>query len=536
MMYIGGTGTIYNAEPKHFAKGGEGFLYRLKSDPSHVLKIFSDASNTAEKQQKISYMVSNQVKKNNNVAWPEELIYEYKNGQKGKFVGYKMLFVPNCIPVNTFADRDYDFSYKGKLIIAQNLCVAIGSVHDANQVCGDLQPANVLVNPKTGTVTLVDTDSYHLTYATGNRLKTYRCVKAVKEYVAPEIQRKLHQNKWNYETAPYSVFTKESDLFALAVHIFSILMCSHPFACAIENVNHLQSIVALQPADNIYNGYFPFYIKKPGYKQPVYASKFSTLPVAIQTLFVRTFVNGDKNPQCRPTAQEWYDALGNFEMDLAYCENHHYFASHLNKCPFCHKPNLQKVQQATINPSFTEPKTKKQPQQDSSVKHSETVSKENSNITSKENSNTTFLEQLLTFSNIICCAAMTGIIYLLYPVCDTTAMKLFANYAKANTEHTLAHLIYHTGWYANAVVAILIFVIMKKYYIQKNKNINSNKLTCIQGLISMFLSMLLFAPIMAIFDFLFVYPAETIVIGLLLGVFSFPFIYILWENIRDAFY
>ena len=71
----------------------------------------------------------------------------------------------NSIPVNRLYMEEYKKSctYDKRVFIAKNICAAVHSVHIAGQVVGNLNPKNVCVNPDTGMVTLVDTNSYHIT-------------------------------------------------------------------------------------------------------------------------------------------------------------------------------------------------------------------------------------------------------------------------------------------------------------------------------------------------------------------------------------
>lgn len=84
------------------------------------------------------------------------------------------------------------------------------------------------------------------------------------DYLAPEMQKKI-SGGITLRNAPLPTFTKATDLFALAVHVFCLLMNgSHPFACAREengNVTNTmeqmtemsgkESVVAPQPIENI---------------------------------------------------------------------------------------------------------------------------------------------------------------------------------------------------------------------------------------------------------------------------------------------
>ena len=82
-----------------------------------------------------------------------------------------------------YSDK-YQCTLSEKITIAKNLCAALNSVHEAGQVCGDLNPKNIGVDPKGAKVTLLDTDSYHITDANA---KVYRCEVGMPEYLAREV-------------------------------------------------------------------------------------------------------------------------------------------------------------------------------------------------------------------------------------------------------------------------------------------------------------------------------------------------------------
>lgn len=339
MEYIGTTGKIYKVLEPAVGKGGEGSVYRISNMPDYVLKVFLEAKRTETRHKKLLAMLSTPLSAEamKQITWPIDVVYE-----NGDFVGYVMPAIKNNEALNVMYSDKYTCSLFDKITIAKNLCAAINSVHEANQVCGDLNPKNIIVDPRCAIVTLIDTDSYQITETDGSRV--YRCEVGMPEYLPREIQKKI-KNGQNLSTAPLPTFTKQSDLFALAVHIFALLMNGcHPFACAIDNrqnINHLSiskvSVVAPQPIDNICSGFFPFYDKKPGITTPKYAPTFDYLPENMQDMFVRAFVKGHTNPSLRPTAVEWYNALTTMQGELKICrkEKQHMYPEHNNSCPWC---------------------------------------------------------------------------------------------------------------------------------------------------------------------------------------------------------
>jgi len=341
MIFKGKSGTSYKIIEPAIGKGGEGSIYKIDGMPNFVLKEFIDSKRTEGRERKLLTMIADPISNKimEHVTWPKDVVYK-----NGRFAGYVMPKINNNKRLNVMykplKENEKDEFLK-KILIAWNFCVAINSVHSAGQVCGDLNPNNITVNPNKGRVTLVDTDSYHITEK--NRNRVYRCEVGMPDYLAPEIHEKMKKYK-RLDTAPLPTFTRQTDLFALAVHIFALLMNGcHPFANAVDLSQNHASVVAPQPIENIRNGFFPFYMNKSGLTIPKYAPKFDQLPEKIRKLFIRAFVDGHKNPQVRPDAVEWYNALEWYGKSISdnklkvpeinhnsYSSNHNSYSSNHN--------------------------------------------------------------------------------------------------------------------------------------------------------------------------------------------------------------
>ena len=345
MAYIGTKGETYTISTSPLGKGGEGSIYKINGKPNQVLKIFNPDKRNETRRRKLLAMIETPLNPNamNQVTWPIDVIY-----QDGNFVGYVMPLLKQVEDLNVMYSDKYVCTLSERITIAKNLCAAVNAVHNAGQVCGDLNPKNIGVDPNTAIITLMDTDSYHITESNGRR--TYRCEVGLPEYLAKEIQDKLHNNKdKDLRTLPLPTFSKETDLFALAVHIFALLMNGcHPYASAIDNKSNIDklskskpSIVNPQPVENIRNSFFPFYEKRDGYTTPQYAPDFSVLPKNIQDLFVKAFVDGGNNPKSRPSTEDWYNALESYEKHIKKCSNNdkHEYYDKLKKCPWCELDN-----------------------------------------------------------------------------------------------------------------------------------------------------------------------------------------------------
>ena len=350
MVYESKSGIRYTINDSHLAKGGEGYIHSIIGKPNLVAKILLENKRTETKHRKILTMLANGISDDalNQVAWPTDVLY-----LSGHFVGYVMPAIRNCEDLNVIYSDKYKSTLSERITIAKNICAAINSVHNANQVCGDLNPKNIVVNPKTGGVYLVDTDSFHITdYKSNNRI--YRCEAGLPEYLPREVQEKM-SNGNRLDKAPLPTFTKYSDLFALAVHIFALLMNGcHPFAYAKGTYNNIgrlsygkESVPDPSPQRSICEGFFPFYMKRDGITIPIYAPPFDSLPKNIRELFVRAFIDGHNDKTKRPTAVEWYKALSEMQEKLKTCktDKSHMYSQHLRKCPWC---ELQKKMTSSL--------------------------------------------------------------------------------------------------------------------------------------------------------------------------------------------
>lgn len=347
--YQGTKGSVYTITQTPLASGGEGSIYSIKDMENTVLKIFKPERRTKGREEKLLKMVKYQLSTEQlqQVTWPQDVVYD-QNG----FVGYVMPRLWGNQNLNkVYAIQNNDLNLRHRMLIAYNLCAAIDTVHSLNQVCGDLNPQNICVNLNLQSqyalrVTLVDTDSYHIT----DDNNTYRCEVGLANYLAPEIQQKL-VNGQDLKSMSLPSFTKETDLFALAVHVFALVMNGcHPFACAkqtnngyentmgVMNDKDSESVVLPQPIDNIKDGFFPFHQKKDGVTYPLYAPDFGLLPKEMQELFIRAFEDGYQNPKERPTTTEWLGVLKRYlsSSEFQQCEKkHYYYRNHENKCPYC---------------------------------------------------------------------------------------------------------------------------------------------------------------------------------------------------------
>ena len=341
--YHGNKGLYHEAN--QLGSGGEGTVYSISGNPNSVLKIYHPAKLTSELRRKVELMLSIRSRFDNRVlsslAWPTDIV----NDDKGNFAG---LVMPKVVgdPINKcYEANDFSVNYEQRICIAKNLCVAVNAVHSAKQTIGDFNPNNIIVNKKIGTVTLVDTDSFHLK---NDRGVLFPCTVGLPSYVAPELQG------MNFSESHSKTYTQETDRFSLAIHIFCLLMNgTHPFATRRSPINTTigKSSVVLPPTESlIKNGQSPhFSRKRSGTLPPPYCPDIKMLPSNIRGLFERAFDSGHQNPAMRPSAEEWYDELSVVQRKTRKClkDNTHIYPDHVKKCPWCEILRPSKNNQST---------------------------------------------------------------------------------------------------------------------------------------------------------------------------------------------
>ncbi len=354
MNLKGSSGQRYQTEAKAFSSGGEGDIFGIIGVRDKVIKIYHSERTNSELEEKLNTMVKRPPSSTvlSYVAWPLDTVYD----DRGEFCGFvmpKLNITADLNEVYTYPPRT-NISYKQKLILAQNICVVISEVHRAGFIFGDFNPNNIGINTNTGAVAFLDTDSYHIT----NGGKTYRCKVCKDGYVAPELIRKCEPYKNDaYASAPLPTFTRETDNFALAIHIFKLLMNGFsPF----NGIKETESASTASPGVGNQAIKHDAYCFKPGNKhQSAAVPPLDVLPADIADLFTRAFIYGRDDPKERPSASEWYKALGNYESSLVQCprDEAHLYKWGLSTCPWCEADERYKVATAPqLKPrSFTAP-------------------------------------------------------------------------------------------------------------------------------------------------------------------------------------
>jgi serine/threonine protein kinase len=316
--------------------GGQATVYTVAGQPAILAKIYKETPPDTI-HQKLLWMKANPPLKlfppgqsrqqhHISIAWPMELLYT----GRGRFMGYLMPYIRNAVSLldvfnprrreKTLPDFDERYLYR----TAQNLAIALGTLHSHGYVVGDLNESNVMVTPS-AMVTLIDTDSFQIKVEKSNSVVIYPCPVGKPEYTPPELQDKTFKTTSRQP---------EHDRFGLGVLIFQLLMRgSHPYRAQWLGQGDPPPL-----EERIRLGYFPYQEssrKNQILLPPRHAPPLNSLPPATVHLVRECFIAGHTEPTRRPTPQVWTANLKKAERLLVACPNNHYYANHLAECPTC---------------------------------------------------------------------------------------------------------------------------------------------------------------------------------------------------------
>lgn len=239
------------------------------------------------------------------ICWPLDLVYI-----KGEFVGFLMpLAFPDSIqlyklcknklskrlsPVWQKFGRKEIKGLLNRFILCRNLAFPIFNIHrSGNYVLVDLKPQNILVTD-TGKISVIDLDSIQIA---SNGKVVYSGPVATPEYIPPEGMTQ-NPNGSDYIAETW-------DRFSLGVIFYQILMGLHPYTGTglrqYRNFNTLE--------EKITQGLFPFGKKARFVRPATPHQKFRQLPRYLQKMFIDCFDTGHRDPEKRPTANDWGEAL-----------------------------------------------------------------------------------------------------------------------------------------------------------------------------------------------------------------------------------
>lgn len=302
--------------------GGEGAVHSVAGEPNVVAKIYHKPPGITRVSKLRAMLEKASPKLTEVAAWPVSLLHDghhYRGFLMSRVQGEEIhqLFNPGE-RARKFADRRWDFL----LHVARNCADAFQALHDAGVVMGDVNEANLLVLAN-GCVRLIDCDSYQVSHGG----QVFTCDVGVDQWTPPELQ--------NVPTLRDVVRAANHDLFGLAVLIFKLVfMGRHPFAGVPLNPGDFeleQAIAgfrfAFSPRANTF-----------GMRPPPHSLLLDKFPDSVTRMFEAAFMRGSEQPNSRPTAARWRDALEVIKRHLTECQRrpwHLYTTNLRSDCPWC---------------------------------------------------------------------------------------------------------------------------------------------------------------------------------------------------------
>ena len=293
------------------ARGGEGTIFTVQGNQHQVAKIW--ASPDHNRVEKLDATVRNTPPRNPGstsapFTWPQERLQD----RTDRTVGYLMPKLDTTAftgvvayynrSLRTRTEAQYKVRIDQRLLVAaaSNLAKAIGTIHDAGHVIGDVNENNMMMNAH-GDVVIVDIDSIQIHDRQSGKI--HPCQVGREDYTPPRLQGSNFRQE---------IRTKDDDCFGLAVLIFKLLMGGmHPFS-SVVGPNDQGAIAEL--GQKIKQQLFPYnedstVPNKYKVAAPEYKSSWANARDEIKTLFREAFDPFYIKNNPRPDAKRWAQAL-----------------------------------------------------------------------------------------------------------------------------------------------------------------------------------------------------------------------------------
>jgi len=339
MALVTGSGRVVRVG-RRLAGGGQGEVFEVHSARGVVFKkyLVKALSSDPALERRLRAMVARppaewreQSSGHVTLAWPSDVVLA-----DGRFAGFLMPTVDmgNTVGLHRITNptdrRDatgltswaQGFTWQYLVRAAANLAHVTRVLHQSGVVVGDFNESNVRVS-REARVTLLDCDSMQISDpSSGQR---FFCPVGRPEFTPPEL---LNAN-W-----AKTVRHPSSDLFALAIHLYQLLLeGEHPFRGLWSGPGDKPSVAELAR-----QGIWAHQRGGPLSPRPA-AIGISLLPDSVVRLFRSAFEDGATNPAARPTALQWHEALTGLEAGLRRCKANqaHLYPRQHRSCPWCQR-------------------------------------------------------------------------------------------------------------------------------------------------------------------------------------------------------
>ena len=318
-LYCGNSSQLYIGES--IGDGGEGTVYRCNYS-GFVAKIYKKDFRKISTQRKIEKLIKNNPNRKN-LCWPIEALY-----YKDKFVGFLMPLVEGkrAEVLTTGCDKNVirrcpKYTKDGQIRMILSILREIEYLHSIKILLGDINARNIMFDPQTLEITLVDIDSV--------QIEEFPCITSSPGYDAPEvivyramnqqgrIDKKIAKEKdatgaYVYNNYYHNFYrTLENEYHAIAVLLYK-LMTNGCMPYSYAEYGYVDLDEGYEDIDLQIDKSFPYTLDRS--KLCKYCTRkeiWSHMPSFIKEAFVNTFT-GKK----RLTTKEWIVLFEHYEKLL----------------------------------------------------------------------------------------------------------------------------------------------------------------------------------------------------------------------------
>ena len=291
---------------ERIAEGGQGVVYRarLEGGAALALKWYRPSRHATAMRSAISNLVIHG-RPHDAFAWPLDVV----ECSDVEGFGYVMPFVPAGFRslISILAAREQP-PFRSLTAIGRELVDAFAALHSGGLCYRDINFGNLLVNPETSEVAIVDNDNIGVDNQEGFVLGTLR-------FMAPEVLR--------HEELPSTV----TDLYSLSVFLFYLFVHGHPLEGARLERSYNVGEESETKLIFKYFGQEPLFVFDPDddSNRPVPGDPmlvwWEIYPRFLQDLFVRAFTTGlhDASLAGRITEGVWRRAMVRLGNSVHVC-------------------------------------------------------------------------------------------------------------------------------------------------------------------------------------------------------------------------
>ncbi len=282
------------------AKGGEGRVFPLQQYPDILVKCYHPevlSKRGQELQRKTEAMlVLKERFRSHPVSWPLVNVFD----DQRRWVGYAMRRAKGVPMFRLAHAMAYAKSFPGLnrievVAYLRSLLSALKGLHHQHVHVGDYNLNNILCQPGSDKISLIDCDSYQI--EVGGRL--FSCPVGSPDMTAKEQHGRAFSDV---------VRTEESERFSVAIVLFKCLMLGrHPY----------DIVGGDDPVNNLMAGRFAYGRGNTGVPKGPWFNIWSHMPHRLKEMFIHTFTDGADQPSTRPTLVEWDKALELYQLEMA---------------------------------------------------------------------------------------------------------------------------------------------------------------------------------------------------------------------------